>query len=519
MSNQRFSVAFLLKSQWTYLILFGILGLLGSINHSMWRDEMNVWLIAKYSHNLADFWNNIRYDRGHPGLWHTLVAIAFHFVDNPLVMQLLHWLIGFSGVLLLWIFAPFSQKQKILFSFGYLPFFENLLISRNYGLGMLLLFGICTIFPARNKTYLGLAGLLSLLANSNIYGLLIAVAIALALILELWLNPLQRKQFLQQSSTLLRLSPWRDILVSTGIFLFSCLVAGYTIFPPVTTGEVLTDISAESKLEQFLISLGRMLGGYTLLIPNPSRLLDLLVCGIIAAIILLIFLTSLAKKPIPLFFFSFSTFLLLLFSYVSFPGRGPRHYGHFYLILIAALWLSRYYQPQKWLPSNFTIPEKRWLKKTQISTLMFVLYIQFFGGLFGFIQDIIIPFSASHQVANYIQANNLQNEFIVGSRDVNMAGISGYLGRELYYPERRNLGSFSLFLKQKRDELDQNQMLSRVAELFTQNAKFKRILLILHKELETASSDLQIVPIKKFERSWKDSEQFYLYWVSSDTDT
>ena len=60
----------LLKSQWTYIILFAVLGLIGVLNHSMWRDEMNVWLIAKYSENLSDFLTNIHYDRGHPGLSH-----------------------------------------------------------------------------------------------------------------------------------------------------------------------------------------------------------------------------------------------------------------------------------------------------------------------------------------------------------------------------------------------------------------------------------------------------------------
>ena len=518
MSDRRFTFAPLLKSQWTYITLFAILGLLGIINHSMWRDEMNVWLIAKYSDNLADFWDNIKYDRGHPGLWHLLVAIAFHIVDNPIAMQILHWLIGLSAVVLLWLFAPFTQKQKILFSFGYLPFYENLLISRNYALGMLCLFAICTAFPSRYKTYVGLACLLALLANSNVYGLLIAFSLTVTLILELVLNTIQRKKFLQQQSTLIRLSPKIDIFCSLIVVLISFIVSAYMIFPPATvaTKQVLTEISTESNFEQFLVSLGRLLGGYTLLIPNSANLLDLVVCGILASIFLLIFFTTFINKVLPLFFFTFSTLQLFLFSYVSFPGRGPRHFGHFYFILIAALWIASYYQPQKWLLNRVSFFNNKRLKKIQYPTLMLVLYIQFFGGLYGFGHDIIIPYSASRQVANYLKDNQLADEFIVASRDINMASISGYLGKELYYPERKDFGSFTLFLKHKRQNLTHEQVLERTEKLLSNNTnnKKERILLILHKELKINHPNLKITAIKQFKYSWIDTERYYLYWVA-----
>ncbi|GAB4539290.1 MAG: hypothetical protein Tsb0014_29580 [Pleurocapsa sp.] len=517
MSSRRLSIAPLLKSQWTYISLFAILGLLGIVNHSMWRDEMNVWLIAKYSHNFADFWDNVRYDRGHPGLWHLLVSIAFHIADNPLAMQILHWAIGVLAIIIFWLFSPFTHRQKILFSFGYLPFFENLLISRNYGLGMLFLFGICTAFNSRTKTYLGLACLLALLANSNIYGLFIGVALTLTFILDFRFNDESRKTFLHRHFTLLKLHPKIDIFLSSIIVLITFVIAAYMILPPsqVVTEEVLTEIPTESNLELFLISLGRILGGYTLLIPNPDRLLDLVVCGIIALVIFFISLTNFTKKPLPLFFFSFSTLTIFLFSYVSFPGRGPRHFGHFYLILIAALWIASYYPPQSWLENKIKFLRQKQLKKTRLFVFMLLLYINFFCGIFRFGSDLFIPYSASQQVANYLQNNQLQDEFIVGNRDVNMAGVSGYLGQEIYYLERNNFGSFSLFLKQERQELDQEKVLQKLEKLLTTNAEgnLDKILLIMHKKLKTSNPQLKIAAIAKFEHSWIGSEKYYLYWV------
>ena len=148
---------------------------------------------------------------------------------------------------------------------------------------------------------------------------------------------------------------------------------------------------------------------------------------------------------------------------------------------------------------------------------MLVLYIQFFGGLYGFGHDIFIPYSASRQVANYLKDNQLADEFVVASRDINMASISGYLGQELYYPEREDFGSFTLFLKHKRQNLTHKQVLERTEKLLLENSDYnnkERILLILHKELKTTHSNLKITAIKKFKYSWIDTERYYLYWVS-----
>ena len=62
------------KSQWTAVFIIAVVGLLGALNHSMWRGEMNVWLIARDSPSWEALVANIHYDRAHPGLWHRLVG-------------------------------------------------------------------------------------------------------------------------------------------------------------------------------------------------------------------------------------------------------------------------------------------------------------------------------------------------------------------------------------------------------------------------------------------------------------
>ena len=106
---------------------------------------------------------------------------------------------------------------------------------------------------------------------------------------------------------------------------------------------------------------------------------------------------------------------------------------------------------------------------------------------------------------------NLQDEFIVASRDAQMAALSGYLGRPFYFPERQAIGSYTLFFKGVRQEVNQQTVLQQVEQLLSEHPK---ILLVLSKKLEETTIGLDIEPIQTFERAWQD-EEYYLYWVSA----
>ncbi|MGL5032224.1 MAG: hypothetical protein ACRC6M_00290, partial [Microcystaceae cyanobacterium] len=111
--------------------IFFILCLIGVLNHAMWRDELNGWLIAKYSANWGEFWGNIRYE-GHPILWYLCLFGLNQITSNPVAMQLFHLGLATSAIALWLYFSPFTRLQKTLFTLGYLPIYEYLLISRNY---------------------------------------------------------------------------------------------------------------------------------------------------------------------------------------------------------------------------------------------------------------------------------------------------------------------------------------------------------------------------------------------------
>ncbi|MGF2012314.1 MAG: hypothetical protein RMX25_012570 [Nostoc sp. DedVER01b] len=497
-----------MHSPWVIITIFSVLGLIGILNHSMWRDELNPWLIVRDSKSFEDLIANIHYE-GHPVLWYFSLAILRKIVDNPIIMQIFHLLITVTSVALFCLYSPFNYKQKFLFSFGFFPFSEYLLISRNYAFSMLFIFTFCTIFNSRKKTYAYLAILLGLLANSSAYGLLVSFSLALTLLAEFCFDREHCQQYISQSQKY-------DLYLSLVIIIFSFLISVYILTPPIDSylhGGLNNGWIVQLDIRHLLRSIGRIFGSYLLIIPAHKKWIDLIICAVITLFILVLTSLKLFRKPVPLFLYIVGNCVIFTFTYLRFLGV-PRHFGHFYLVFIAALWLASYYQESPVLLNKFSIyPNSvRFVHTWHHLVFMLILYIQFAGGISSFSRDLIVPLSASRETSQYIQKSGLSHELIVASRDANMAPLSGYLHRKFYYPELKQMGSFTLF-KKGRTDVKQDEILSQINYLLKNQDEQKKILLILNKKLNVERNDLKIVPIKDFKRSWLNDERYYLYWV------
>ena len=509
-----FSLANIQHFESFLLLIFFILGLLGILNHAMWRDELNGWLIARDSPSLTDFWNNIRYE-GHPILWYACLYLLNQITRNAIAMQLFHLLLATMGMGLFIYFSPFSRLQKFLFTLGYLPIYEYLLISRNYAIGVLFLFAFCTFFKSREKSYLGLTIILALLANTNAYCLLITVALTITLVIEYIASKYINLEIKINASL-------QNALFSLLIVLLGISLSVILLMPP-------TDSTLQGGADQWFLqwdfhrfnqALTRIWNSYILvLVPGDSKPPDVFLFAIISLGILAFVITIFLEYPIVLGFYLIGTGGIVLFTYLKFLGSA-RHYGHLYLILITAFWLTQYYLPSNLLtqlifkiPEKFTLIITRWLnwtKKYKVTFLMIILYAQLAAGIVSFSRDIFLPYSASRETAQYIQAKGWQDRFIIGSEDFTIAPISGYLQRKIYYPESQKKGSFVLFNQQRKIVNDQ-EISSQLQTLIQQNPK--PLLLILNHKLDASPSCLVIEPLKEFTRSFIGNETYYLYEI------
>lgn len=500
------------KFVWILVSLYLGLGLVGILNHAMWRDEMHIWLYGRDSASLSELFQNL-IEEPHPWLWPICLYILNQFTPNPVAMQILHLLLATGFTYLFVQYSPFTRLQKVLFTFGYYSFFEYLLISRNYAIGILAIFLFCILFESRTQSYIPLALVLGLVVNTNAYALFIGAALAASLVLEYILGT--RIKFSTQAGR-------SNIVISLTIVILSLISSAIQILPsPQGTSQGgLSGWTLSFELEHLAAVISKVWTSHIILLVPSGRLPDLLLFTLISLVLCSFVCTTLVNKPIVLFFYGLSTLEILLFSYFKFIG-GFRHYGHLYITLIVAIWIASSYSKSDLLMSRLSRLSwlrhhlwDRWLKfttRTQTKFLIFILVCQFIAGSLYFVNDFIVPYSASKATATFIQAQNLEEMLIVGSSHYAVAPISGYLNRKIYYPEIESWGSFVIFNTDIR-EVSPEDVLRQVNQLLRSDDT--DVLLILNYELNVSAEGLAIAPLAQFTKSFIHDEEYYLYRVN-----
>tara|TARA_Y100001968_G_scaffold200227_1_gene183800 strand:- start:405 stop:1961 length:1557 start_codon:yes stop_codon:yes gene_type:complete len=491
-------------------ILFIIIGLFGAFNHALWRDEMQGWLVAWKSDNLIDLWKN-NAPSGHPVLWSLLIYFTKNITGTPLSMQLLHWFLGSSAILILWRFSPFNLTTKILLTFGYFPFWEYFFVCRHYVIAELIVFVFCSIYHLREKTYLPFSICIGLLANTQALSWSLAFAIGITLILDWFLNPNQRKNYKKNKNWIV------DLISSITISLTLLCFGAFSLLQVKDSVKLL---SSFIDVRHFLRVIGQIFGGYVLIIPNSSRFFDLILCAVLTLILLLSTIKFIKfYSPALIYFFSGMIFLFL-FNYFLFLGDGSRHYGYYFLLIISSLWLSL----SKYDNQITTADHKNLFSKGNLfyfpRLLNICLTIHMVVGIHMVINDFLIPYSSGKETAQYILSKGWEKSEIFATRDVEVATVSGYLDREFYVPELKGFGSYAQWAN--RVTLDRTKTLDEVEFYLDKFPKVNKLLLLLSnrssiKNLQPGESldfdKFRVIADSKFENSFHDSEKFYLYWV------
>jgi hypothetical protein len=154
-----------------------------TLHHSMWRDELQIFQLAKNSSTLWDLFVALKYE-AHSGLWHTLVWFLTLFTSNPASMQLLHIVLALGTWLVIYRWAPLNRAEKLLLLLSYFLFFEYFVVSRSYVLVALLGFGFVALRQHRPEQRFILWLMLGLLANTQLHGPIWSMALAASLVIQ-----------------------------------------------------------------------------------------------------------------------------------------------------------------------------------------------------------------------------------------------------------------------------------------------------------------------------------------------
>jgi len=429
------------------LALFVALGLVGILRHEMWRDEAEIWLIARGSDSVGQLFHNMRTE-GHPALWYLLVFAVSRWFHDPVSMQLLHLAIGAGSAALILGYAPFSARIRILLCFSYFVFYEYTIISRNYGVEFLLAFAFCALHRARARpTWLALV--LFLLANTHLYGAILAASLALFAILDAG-----RRGGVGRSRPEVVLAL---VLAAAGV----ALGLGQVAWQGIRIGSA-HYVRPDLGLESLLRALSTIQDGY---LPLPdfrtrsfwnTSVLDALSLAPSLAVsvplsIALVGVSAwlLAPRRSVLALFGAGTFSMFAVTLLVYFGE-LRHHGQIFLLFVIGCWLR--HEPGE---------DRRQVLRERF--LAGLLVVQVFVGFYAFALDLRYPFSNAAALGHLLKQPPYADRVLVGSHDFAVQSVAAYAGRPIFYPESGAFGTFVDWGANRRNTLPIDALRSAVA--------------------------------------------------------
>jgi len=160
--------------------------------HVMWFDEVQAWNIARASRSLTDLFANVRYE-GHPALWYLVLYAVSRVTGDPRAMQVVEWCVMCATFAVVLFRAPFPRWARATAIGGYFVAFEYGVVSRNYGLGLLLLVvALAALHRAPARPGLAAGVPLALLAWTSLAGALVVTVVVVAVAWERRSRPVAR---------------------------------------------------------------------------------------------------------------------------------------------------------------------------------------------------------------------------------------------------------------------------------------------------------------------------------------
>jgi hypothetical protein len=138
-----------------------------TVEHAMWRDEVQAWLITRASHSLGDLLKILEHE-AHPLLWYLVIWPTSALSSNPAWMKIPHFLIVTATLGFLWSAVFKSTPERIVGSLGYFLTFGYAVMARPYMMG--LLFTLIALRESRRSLPSWLFVLmLVLMANTHLF--------------------------------------------------------------------------------------------------------------------------------------------------------------------------------------------------------------------------------------------------------------------------------------------------------------------------------------------------------------
>ena len=422
---------------WIVFLGYAAVVLLGATHHELWRDEVRALSLAKEG-SLTDLFQQLRFE-GHPAVWYLLLRAGYAATHSRLVLPGLSLIVAALAVYVLLRHSPFSWPQKILLAFGVFPLFEYSVVARNYGLGMLVLVVLATLYPRRLVIPLWWGALLALLANTSAHGAVIAAAIMVGTGWDFFAHMRRRR------ATGAVVVNARRVWIGAAIAIAGLAAARATVSTsklPDWNGPMPGARTVVHQLGLAALNPGRDLG---VLLPSPVAALNDSHGRLQRSAVQTIAIDAVLLIAVIAVWGDWSLLLILVTAvagtgalFRTVYGAHVRHTGLLWFVLVLLAWqlLRRRAQGTQRPP-----PSLGRRTRAFAGALTIVMIFQAIEGVRRIRQDVILPWSAAPALAQLLQRPEFLGASVLGTSDYWLETEAYYSPNPMYFHNQRRFES------------------------------------------------------------------------------
>lgn len=441
--------------------------------HVMWRDEVRAYSLAT---NGDSYWQMLLGLRGegHPALWYMLLRFSHDIFQTQQVLPAVAAVVGTAAMLLFTFRSPFRPIVVFLVLFSLFGLYEFVVMARNYGLSMLILFAMTALYGRFRQRSIVLAILIFLLCNSNAHSVVVAAGF-----LIFWFFDLSSSR-----------SFWAGIrepafLAGCAAFILGAATCYWEIGFPLQDA-ILTPQQIARKGEILPLVTGLLLPSIPL---NPLFPAASIPVMLFYSIVLWLVLGGLLHRPgLFLAGLSVQTGIILLFNLV-YPG-GYRHVSLYLVFILCLYWLASEKFGGDW-PQSATAKNfgTRWFKTSGCMAVIFLLALQVTPALARAIRSYSgEPESSSAGLASLIRHHRLQNAIVMGDPDYHLEALPFYADNPTFFVRENRFGKSTLFSTKAELNLKLGNLLASAKRLRSEYSR--PIVILMENKIDPSQPDM-----------------------------
>lgn len=417
---------------WT--LPFLVLYWLNIAHHQLWFDELNAWAIAAASPNLSTLFRYVHFE-GHPWLWYFVLWLPSRINAAPVMMKWTEVWIGTAAYLVIAFKSPFTRLEKVLIYLSYFIVFEYTVMSRMYGIMLVMALLYVARRAEKPNGVVGLALLLGVMANTDLTGMMLSGALLLEYAYVSWSD---RKR--GEAGDVSHRRQMAALLVYFALVAISL----YTLLPAKeiswqSNNGLFFEAARPAKIARCFVNMtaapwwpinGEFPRRFWETDVRSQRWLELL-----APLVLLAYWHCFRRERRAQLLMALTLCFGIAFADIVYIGR-VRHWGIGVVSFLVSLWLMR----AKLNQTQAEGPPHR----LPVSAYA-LLGLSVIAGVTAVVSSWMHPFSQSARAAQWLRENHLADAALVGEPDVSFSSVAEQLQRPVYFLECGCVDRFKLF--------------------------------------------------------------------------